>query len=352
MEKCRILLVGDNNFDMYAKAFYTSWKDLGYVDIEWFAPNEYIDSRKEQGGKLCQFFCKAENKLAIGPTVRQINNALIKKVEEYVPDLVFLYSPRLIYADTVRKMKAKGSKIFIYNNDDPFANFYPKYFWRHYRKSLKFVDVSFVYRIKNVEECRAAGVQHVELLRSYYMKKRNYYIENPLTKVPAVVFLGHYEQDERGEYIKRLLDEKVTVGITKSTWENFEEGNANLIKLDNCHEKYNELMNAAKIAIVFLSKINHDTYTRRCFEIPATKTLMVAPYTEDIAAMFEDGKEVVLYRNEQEFVEKIQYYLEHEDERIQIANAGYERLMRDGHEAEDRVRQVMRAYERICEEKE
>ena len=74
---------------------------------------------------------------------------------------------------------------------------------------------------------------------------------------------------------------------------------------------------------------------------------MVAPYTEDIAAMFEDGKEVVLYRNEQEFVEKIEYYLSHEDERLQIANAGYERVMRDGHEVCDRVKQVMEIYEKI-----
>ena len=78
---------------------------------------------------------------------------------------------------------------------------------------------------------------------------------------------------------------------------------------------------------------------------------MVAPYTDDIASMFEDGKEVVLYRDEQEFVEKIQYYLEHEDERMRIANAGYERLMRDGHEVSDRVEQVMGAYKRICDRK-
>ena len=70
-----------------------------------------------------------------------------------------------------------------------------------------------------------------------------------------------------------------------------------------------------------------------------------------LMAVVEDGKEVVLYRNEQEFVEKVKYYLEHEDERLQIANAGYERVMRDGHEVCDRVKQVMLVYEKICEEK-
>ena len=124
------------------------------------------------------------------------------------------------------------------------------------------------------------------------------------------------------------------------------------MKLGNSHELYNEMLNAAKIAVVFLSTINHDTYTRRCFEIPAVKTLMVAPYTDDLATMFRDGEEVVFYRNKQDFVDKIEYYLEHEEDRVKIAESGYCRVNKDGHEVCDRIRQIMHTYEKLIKDKE
>ena len=71
---------------------------------------------------------------------------------------------------------------------------------------------------------------------------------------------------------------------------------------------------------------------------------MVAPYTDDIATLFKEDREIILYKNEKEFVEKIKYYLQHEKEREQIAEAGYNRLLKDGHEVKNRIQQVIDAY--------
>ena len=199
-----------------------------------------------------------------------------------------------------------------------------------------------------IQDYLDAGCKRVEVLRSYYIKERNYYIENPKIKVPKVLFLGHYEDDGRAGYIKGLLDEKIEVGIFKAGWEKLEVGNPYLIRLENTFESsYNEMLNAADIAIVFLSQINKDTYTTRCFEIPMTKTLMVAPYNDDLASMFQEDKEIVFYRNKDEFVNKVKYYLGHEEERMKIAEAGYDRVVQDGHEAMDRVNFIMDLYKQI-----
>jgi len=53
-----------------------------------------------------------------------------------------------------------------------------------------------------------------------------------------------------------------------------------------------------------------------------------------LAREFEDGKEIVMYRSLEEMVEKVQYYLEHEEERRQIAHAGYEKVLREYNYAE------------------
>lgn len=344
----KILIIGEDIFEVYAKAFWRSFLELGYKQAELFATNHYMMSSNPVG----KFLIRVQNKLACGPVVRKVNKLLLAKAREKKPDLVFLYTTRVVYPTTIKKIRSYGAKIFMYNNDNPYAPYFPKYFWRNYIGGLKYADKGFVYRQQNVKDYQNSGCADVELLRSYYIKSRNYPLENVGVSTPDVVFLGHHEKDERCEYIKALLDNGIKVGVMKKNWEDFEPENPLLVKLADTHKYYNEMLNSAKIAIVFLSKINLDTYTRRCFEIPATKTLMVAPYTEEIAAMYEEGREVVFYRSKQEFVEKIQYYLEHEEEREKIAIAGYERLVREGHEIGDRVKQVMRAYERICEERQ
>lgn len=340
MKDIKILLVGDDTYDMYVKAFYTSFLELGYKNVKLFALNHYMKSDSAIG----KLSWRVQSNIAFGPGIIRLNNLLLEYIEESTPDLVFLYTVRVIFPSTIRKIKKMGIKIFMYNNDNPFASYFPKYFWRHYRESLKYADVGFVYRKQNISDYQEKGCKHVELLRSYYMRSRNYPIKEKQLEVPKVVFLGHNEQDERASYIKALLEQGISVGVPKGGWEEFESNNPYLVKLENTHAKYNEIMNSAEIAIVFLSKINHDTYTRRCFEIPATKTLMLSVYTEDIASMFEADKEAVYFKSKDEFVDKVKYYLDHDEERERISQAGYERLIKDGHEVKNRTLQIVKKY--------
>jgi len=50
---------------------------------------------------------------------------------------------------------------------------------------------------------------------------------------------------------------------------------------------------------------------------------------ENLGQYYEIGKEVVCFDDRQDLIEKVRYYLKHEDERAAIAQAGYERTKRD-----------------------
>ena len=45
--------------------------------------------------------------------------------------------------------------------------------------------------------------------------------------------------------------------------------------------------------------------------------------------LFEIGKEIEIFNNKEELLEKVKYYLKHEEERESIARRGYERAKRD-----------------------
>ena len=80
----------------------------------------------------------------------------------------------------------------------------------------------------------------------------------------------------------------------------------------------------------------------RTFEIPACGGFMLTGDADNLSEYFEDGKEIVIFHSTQELAEKSKYYLEHGDERVAIARAGYERTMRD-HTYEQRFKKIFEA---------
>ena len=49
-------------------------------------------------------------------------------------------------------------------------------------------------------------------------------------------------------------------------------------------------------------------------------------YQPELAEFFVPGEDFVYFESEQDLIDKIQYYLEHEDERKQIAYNGWQKI--------------------------
>ncbi len=67
----------------------------------------------------------------------------------------------------------------------------------------------------------------------------------------------------------------------------------------------------------------------REFEAPMCGALYCTGYTDELAEMFEPDKEVLVYRNRHELLEKVRYYLAHPDQAEQVRQAGHARALRD-----------------------
>lgn len=72
-----------------------------------------------------------------------------------------------------------------------------------------------------------------------------------------------------------------------------------------------------------------ETANMRIFETTGVGAFLLTEYFDNVGDFFEPGKEIETYRDEKELLEKIDYYLAHEDERKAVAQAGYERCRRD-----------------------
>lgn len=332
----KILLLGDYISQIHEIPISDALSKKGHL-VRHFKISDY---------RYSIYFNKLYNlqiKLGFGPLVYKINKQLLREIENNNYHVLFLYRPLLIYPKTLKKIK-KTCLVFCYNNDDPFSKKYSKWMWKNYINGLKFCDHIFYYREKNENDYVKRGFTNISLLRSYYIKTLNYKIENISDNnfKADVCFIGHYENDGRDLLLKKIIDTGIDIKIFGPNWEKSSYYNYfcnylgyKIVALDS--ESYNLALNSVKIALVFLSTLNNDTYTRRCFEIPAAGPLMISQYSDDLNNLFTDGVEAVYFKTSDELMIKIQYFLENESERLQIAMNGRKRLIYDSHEVSNRV---------------
>ena len=354
----KIIIAGDYYSPIYEEAISGGFLTLGYYvkEFGWGKYFNYIH-HKRQPKNLYDYSLLFQNKFKLGPVLKRINRDLLSLVSDVKPDLVFIYRGTHIYKSTIEKIKKSGCLVFGYNNDDPFSKQYPVYFWRHFKRCLKSYDYLFVYRKKNIEDCNNLGINNVEMLRSYYLEELNYFIksQNSIRQEykTDVVFIGHFENDGRDEIMRYLLENNIDLRIYGTCWQDsihYDFLKSRVGEITPVYDEYNEVLNGAKIAVVFLSKLNRDTYTRRCFEIPAAKTMMISEYTDDLSSMFVEDLEAVYFRNKEELLEKIIYYLANPEKLNKISENGYNKLHKSGHEIKDRVRQIIDVYNRLKNE--
>lgn len=85
----------------------------------------------------------------------------------------------------------------------------------------------------------------------------------------------------------------------------------------------------AKINLNISLRSIHTGVPLRCFEIIASHGLLLSNYQSGFEDVFKDGFEYVPFENKDDLISKIKYLLEHDDERMAIAQNGYNRLVKE-----------------------
>ena len=78
----------------------------------------------------------------------------------------------------------------------------------------------------------------------------------------------------------------------------------------------------------------------RCFDIMGCGGFLITNYQEDLFQFFEPNKDFVYYESREDLIEKIDYYLEHEEERKSIARSGHDKVVAF-HSYEHRLKEII-----------
>jgi len=88
------------------------------------------------------------------------------------------------------------------------------------------------------------------------------------------------------------------------------------------HSKYVEILQRSKIVLNFSYSVDFDQLKGRVFEALLCGAMLMENENAQIQCYFTPGEDYVSFNSKEDLVDKIQYYLEHEDERLEIAARG------------------------------
>jgi spore maturation protein CgeB len=100
------------------------------------------------------------------------------------------------------------------------------------------------------------------------------------------------------------------------------------------------LLNRAKIVLNHHGDVPPSANNLRLFEATGMGAMLLTDWKENLAEMFDPGKEVVAYRTADECIDLAKYYLHHDQARSAVAEAGQQRTLRH-HTYEQRMREFV-----------
>jgi glycosyltransferase involved in cell wall biosynthesis len=290
-------------------------------------------------------------KLGFEQDTENVNDWLLNTSPTKAPDIIWIEKGNMIRPRVLSQLREKYPRsLLVSYSEDDMNN--PINRTKAYCDGLGHYNAVITTKSYNANpaELPKLGAAKVIVVDKAYDPDRHHplmFDDDEAVRYGADVgFIGSFEQS-RAEDLIYLAEKNIPVRVWGNGWESFKENVPGLTverhALVNSGGDlfYTKGICATRINLCFLRKANRDLQTDRSIEIPACGGFMLAEYTDEHARLFDEDKEAVFFRNREELVEKIRYYLDHEEQRAAIAKAGRERCVRDGYANMDRVQYML-----------
>jgi spore maturation protein CgeB len=226
----------------------------------------------------------------------------------------------------------------LYSADDPGATYLINIPYLHAYHHVLFVDPAYSRDMDMVEKMRYAGMTNADFLPISVFD-----FEHAAAKSAEEIFLQ--PRDIPIIYVGSFWRQKIPLlmsvaqafgssfkvygffRLKHNLYLNIIHGSRRWIRPISLQQRV-ALYQRAKIGI----NIHWDEYglgNQRLYHLPANGVMQISDCDTHLGRIFKIDKEIVGYRTASDLIDKIHYYLSHEDARIRIARGGYARAMLD-----------------------
>ncbi|MFC1938015.1 glycosyltransferase [Chloroflexota bacterium] len=273
---------------------------------------------------------------------KYVNRLLLRKVSQWIPDVVLVSKGEIIYPDTIRRIRKEiGSKTINWTFDDPalFNSLHAK------------IMPAYDYVFTNSQECvplyNKLGIDKVKFLPYGCDPSIHKFVslsESELEYYGSDIYLPASMDSKRVEVLTALSTLNLRIKTSGPGWDRLPAGHPLrkywIRRLTHVTD-YIKALNAAKIGLnLQKTALALTATTDRLWEITGCGTILFTEYVSGLESFFEIGSEVVCFHDTQELRELIDYYLDNPEERQKIARKGQERCHRD-HSIKNRVSEIL-----------
>lgn len=283
----------------------------------------------QQMGHQVELFDYMEELKAMGRDA--MNRKLLNRVRETLPAVTILslytdqFNPDVI--DQLRQF----SRTFCFFHDDTWRVEYSRNWARHFDFfSSPDVHGPLKYRQLGLDNC------------IYFPFGCNEQIFRKLDvpKKYDVSFVGTWHP-YREWIVSRIRKAGIKVAVAGYRWAAGEVNQAQMVNYFNQSKINLNLSNSASWDMRYLvsssmaivnrlrSKKNVEQMKARIFEVNGCGGFQLSYYVEGIANCYVPDREIVIYADVDDLIEKIRFYLEHDALRESIAEAGYNRTLQE-----------------------
>lgn len=274
-------------------------------------------------------------------------NAATKAIDFSKFELLLIDNRPFLLKSTLKFIRKKYPhlKIALVLTDDPNGKY--RSGWRLLKRTASLIDIHFVQRQQNIQELRLWGAKRVEMCyRSY---DPTFHRKKPTIKKNRSYdagFIGSYE-GQREASIKFLIDNGIKVQVIGDGWDKgkyFDTIKPYYSGPSVYGELYVDCINSMQIALHFLRVGNRDEQDSRTFEIPACGTPMIAEYSSVHASLFDED-EVLFFRNNEELLQKVRYFMENPLVANEYADKAAKRCLISGYNHKNTLLAVLKKIE-------
>jgi hypothetical protein len=286
-------------------------------------------------------------RIKAGPAIIRLNRALQRLAKAESFDAVWVDKGIWIWPDTLLALRSDAKRRFAVHYTPDAAIFYYKS--RHFVGCIPHYDLLVTTKPFETGAYKMRGAKRTLLVLQGYGKQ---FTPGPAVSEfrSGVCFIGNCHND-RMERIKAVARASNDIAVWGDAWVRAARFNSWLrpfVRGKNLWgEGYPAALRSAKIVLGLLIKAYPETTTTRTFEIPATGTFMLAERTDDHLSLFDEGKEAEFFSSNDEMVDKIRFYLAHDEARARVAAAGRERCLKSGYSDENQLRKVIAAMQEV-----
>lgn len=252
---------------------------------------------------------------------RIVDRLLVKQIKNYNPDIIHINFPSFLDAETVQLMRKAAPKAFFIGEDgDP----WPEFCDGRVETGAQLDLVITTYEGKWLDSYKNTGVRCIFMPNycdpdmEYRYKVDDKWRSNILFTGQAKKHRRYPTEDIRYQLVTRLANQEgaVLYGCL---------GRPNIGGIN-----YLYAISGARIGLN--TNVVHDVslyHSNRLTDYLACGTFVLAKRVPDSDLLFKDGVHLRYFDTVEEFFDLANWYLEHEDERLKIANAGMQRAHKE-----------------------